>query len=285
MACKVCGGRLRHAFRVGDVNQAHSEREFTYERCDLCGTHQLADVPDNLGDYYPSGYYDDLHAALTGEAARLARGQLETFSSYVSAGRIVEVGPATGALLRQARGFTSRVGVERDRACCEVLAREGVDVIETDDPVAGLQHVEPADAVVMFHLIEHVPDPMALLDAAAAKVAPGGVLVVATPNPNALSFRVCGRLWTHVDAPRHLFLLPLDAITGRVEPAGLRLVGLTCRDAEGLFCDAVAWTPWSRQVTHNERLAYHLRRFVARAARPVERRGFRGSTYTAIYQR
>ena len=60
----------------------------------------------------------------------------------------------------------------------------------------------------MFQIIEHLIDPWDTLQAAAESLLPGGVLVVATPNPGAFQFRFLRGRWTHVDAPRHTALIP-----------------------------------------------------------------------------
>lgn len=284
--CACCGARTYPAFAIQDINRRISDREFSYGRCSQCGTYQLEDPPEDLGAYYPSSYYANMDADLGSDDARLAAGQVAIFAPLVGGGRIIEIGPAVGSLLRIAalRGFSDRAAVERDRHCCELLRGDGVEVVETVDPIAGIRQLEPADAVVMFHLIEHVPDPMGLLDAAAARVKPGGVLVVATPNPQSLSFRVCGKWWTHVEAPRHLFLLPLSAIAERAGAAGLVKVRVVTADPTGLVCNGVAWTPWCHRI-FGDLLGRIIRYVLVRAIRPVERRGLNGSTYTAVFRR
>jgi SAM-dependent methyltransferase len=296
MPCACCGGPVRHAFEITDVNQKLGDDVFEYTECLVCGTYQLANPPADLGEYYPSSYYDDLGAGIEGNDAEIAKSQLSLVARFMRArqisgargDRIIEVGPAVGAFLFQASqaGMLDRVAVERDPRCCQMLRERGVEVHETDDPIEGLADLAPAATVVMFHLIEHVPDPMGLIDAAAAKVTPGGLLLVSTPNPRALSFRICGASWTHVDAPRHLFLLPFEVVRDRAQAAGLAPVHVTTTDAAGLLCDAQAWTPWSLEVARGrEPAAYWLRTAVSKAARPIERRGMRGSTYTAIFRR
>lgn len=65
------------------------------------------------------------------------------------------------------------------------LAEEGVegDVVQ-DDALNAEAHFEAGsyDAVVAFELIEHVPDPQALLDVCERMVKPGGYVYVSTPD-------------------------------------------------------------------------------------------------------
>ena len=71
-------------------------------------------------------------------------------------------------------------------------------------------------AIVFWHSLEHLPDPMRHLEHAARLLVPGGVLIIAIPNPESLQARVFGRRWLHLDYPRHLVHIPtaplLDAL-------------------------------------------------------------------------
>lgn len=59
-------------------------------------------------------------------------------------------------------------------------------------------------AVTMFHVLEHLYDPMAYLDAAHDLLEPEGRLIVQVPNAASWQFLLLGENWTGVDIPRHL---------------------------------------------------------------------------------
>lgn len=284
--CSCCGGTAAPAFSISDVNLRVDDRLFHYFQCASCGSYELANVPSDLGRYYPASYYAGIDEHMERQAAGLAQGQLDIFASRVPGPRLIEIGPGAGGLLRQAAraGFTDRTAIERDAGCCARLTADGVRAVQTDDAVEALARVDAADGVLMFHVIEHVDNPMELFDAAAAKVKSGGVLVVATPNPASLSFRVTKEYWLHVDAPRHLFLLPLELLTARALRNGLALEQVVTRDRMGLACDAAAWGTWAHK-TVGPRWAPALISAARRLIRRAERRGLRGSTYTAIFRR
>jgi SAM-dependent methyltransferase len=60
------------------------------------------------------------------------------------------------------------------------------------------------DVITMWHSLEHVHRPMAVLEEAYRLLAPGGKLVVAVPNIDSLAFRWFGAAWFALDLPRHL---------------------------------------------------------------------------------
>ena len=138
----------------------------------------------------------------------------------------------------------------------------------------------------MWHVLEHVPEPFQLLDAAADHLAPGGVLAIATPNPQSLQFRLLRGRWAHVDAPRHLFLIPYPALRTRCHDAGLTAALATTSDPTGRACNRLGWVyalrrfPARRQATLRLRL---LSDMLADGLGPAEHRGFSGATYTALF--
>lgn len=77
------------------------------------------------------------------------------------------------------------------------------------------------DVVTSFHVIEHVPDPVAWVRAAAEKVRPGGYLLICCPIADSWAFRTFGQDWYGLDVPRHLSHFSLAAIRRLVQDAGL----------------------------------------------------------------
>jgi SAM-dependent methyltransferase len=152
-------------------------------------------------------------------------------------GRLLEVGCGTGDLLAGARDLGwSVAGVDFDPAAVAVARRRGLDVAEGD--LAGQRYADGSfDAVTMFHVIEHVPDPGALLAECRRVLAPGGRLVVVTPNPRSRGHRRFGVAWMGLDPPRHLHLFPPAVLRRLAETAGFRVdsLGTTLRDAETMW--------------------------------------------------
>lgn len=145
---------------------------------------------------------------------------------YKRNGKLVEIGYGNAQTLLQMRDLGWDVeGIEFDPLCIEKARAYGLracggDFFEQDYGDGSL------DAVVGSHVIEHVPDPGRLIDAIYAKLAPGGRMVLVTPNANSLGCAVFGRNWRGLEAPRHLTIHTPGSLTSHAERAGFKTIRL-----------------------------------------------------------
>jgi SAM-dependent methyltransferase len=287
--CPLCGGVAVLAFATVDRNRELSDETFRYRRCGECHCLSLVDVPEDLGRFYPDAYYelpdaDGLDTHLPGEMHKSER-----ICRYAQPpGRLVEVGPGAGVFAYASRlaGFDVTAIEMDERVCRHLRETVGVAAVQSARPELVLAELPPSRVVAMWHVIEHVPDPWALLDAAAANLEPGGVLALATPNPDSLQFRLMGGRWAHVDAPRHLFLLPLDAVRARAEAAGLRELEVTTNDPGGRHWNRFGWERGMRRrpaAGPAPRPLAGTALGLTLALRPLEHRRLNGAAYTALF--
>jgi 2-polyprenyl-3-methyl-5-hydroxy-6-metoxy-1,4-benzoquinol methylase len=147
--------------------------------------------------------------------------------------RLLEIGCGTGSMLKIMQDLGWDVeGIDFDPVAVENCRRKFLDVR------LGMledQHF-PAnsfDAITMSHLIEHVPDPEALLQQCFRLLKPNGYLSVVTPHSEALGHRLFGPSWFCLDPPRHLNLFAVNSLKRVAERAGFRRVKVvtTMRDA------------------------------------------------------
>lgn len=289
--CSICGAPSTPALTARDRNRRLSTETFSYHRCTRCRTLQLVPVPEDLDRFYPPEYY-----AVPPDRAQLVavagpeRYKLEIIRRFVAGGRLMEVGPAVGSFLvvMQEAGFDTRA-IEMDARAAEFLRSElSVPVHETDDPVSALAGDDPYDVIAMWHVIEHVPNPSELLTAAASALRPGGIIALAAPNPDAAQFRALRSRWTHVDAPRHLYLIPHQVLTEIARGCGLQTALLTTADPGTLQWNRFGWRESLAGFATGRYARFLLRvlgAMVARVAAPVERRDHHGSTYTLVLRR
>jgi SAM-dependent methyltransferase len=275
---------------VGDRNRGLSDETFSYRLCERCGAIFLADPPEDLGRFYPDEYYVLPTGDGLARGARAERYKLRMLEPFADRGRLVEVGPGPGTFALAARQAGYDVtGIEMDSRSCEHLRQAiGVEAVESDSPAGALASLPPSRVIAMWHVLEHLRDPWACLDAAADNLEPGGVLAVAVPNPRSFQFRMMRGRWPHVDAPRHLFLIPARLLAERARHARLELVKLTARDRGGIYWNRFGWQHVlmrPRQSKARTAVALAVGTGVAALMAPIELSDLRGSTYTAVFRK
>jgi SAM-dependent methyltransferase len=293
--CPFCGGAGTRAFAARDRNREVTGRRFAYARCGECGTVFIVDPPADLGRYYEGGYYPfdaDGQPAWKTDAQRIEAAfyRVELLRSHVQTGHLIEIGAGTGAFAVTAvRAGFDVSAIEMSEACCEYLReREGIGAICSDRPLEVLPSLPPARAVALWHVLEHLPDPAEVLSRAVDKLEPGGVLAIAVPNPRSLQFRLLGRRWAHLDAPRHLCLIPPEALLGRGEELGMRRVAVTTNDPDGLECNFFGWVSALKRGPAEGSTptpVLHGARAIERTLAPLERTGDRGAAVTILMRK
>lgn len=79
------------------------------------------------------------------------------------------------------------------------------------------------DVITMWHSLEHVHDPLAILREAYRLLVPGGRLVVATPNIESLPYYWFGQSWFGLDLPRHLTHFTPQTLLAMLQTAGFEV--------------------------------------------------------------
>ena len=165
-------------------------------------------------------------AALFGQAdpaERRRRAELLARLRPAHAGdRLLDVGCGDGAFLDEAaRGGWRPFGLEISRAAAAGVRHPvlvgGLEAVARDAALA---------AVTFWDVLEHVPDPAAMLASAVGRLASGGLVAVTMPNAGGTEARMSGGSWRYHDVavyghllhprPRHVRML--------LEGAGLTTV-------------------------------------------------------------
>lgn len=240
-ACPVCQGTTR-LFEEGTIAAhqffltADSYTIASGERrqrlplyvCSGCG-HGFSPLdidPKVVQDWYEKAEEDNTF--LAGEFARrlTARAVLRRIALWQRVpGTLLDAGAGPGIFVSEAvRAGWQAYGLE-PAAWAVSHGREEYQV-----PMVKGNFKEPLslpmkqfDVVTLFDVIEHVPEPLALLQSAAAVLRPGGLLVLITPRFDSVLAQVLGRHWYCI-FPAHLQYFTSKSLRLILTAAGFDLV-------------------------------------------------------------
>jgi SAM-dependent methyltransferase len=216
---RVCGGPASQCAWCGRPFGGADGRLTGRIRCARCGVATTSPWPsdEQLGEAYAdwyrpaagrfSGLGDTvLHRTRSALASRLHR--------VLPQGPVLDVGAGDGTLI-------------------EAFARHGREAVGVD-PYASKSHPNVRDvefgemngvwsAVIFWHSLEHLRQPVRALRHAATLTAPGGMLVVAVPNAASMQARLFGDRWFALDVPRHLVHIAPAALLSTITSLGFRV--------------------------------------------------------------
>ena len=201
------------------ISDAHYGRTAAIYRCAGCGFLECADLREVVQFYEAledTAYVDSRPERLL-QARRLLRA-VERLSGRSLAGtRLLDVGAGSGPLVEEALAYGVRAeGIEPSRWLQAHARRLGLPVHHGVLPHAAV--TGEFDVVALIDVIEHTPDPRGLLQQALALLAPGGVLVVVTPDVSSLAAKAMGWRWWHFRLAHvgYFSTATLEALTARL---------------------------------------------------------------------
>lgn len=190
--------------------------------------------PEEIQAYYPDNYWYDPGGDTADRLAeswrrfvlrdhvRFVRRALQ--DSQLD-GPVLDVGCGGGLFLRELNLPQERiVGLDFSPAAASVAwSTNGVPVACGALTRAPFRR-ETFAAITMFHVLEHLYDPSAYLEAARKLLKPGGRLVVQVPNAACWQFLLFGENWNGLDVPRHLIDFKEQDLVNLLEYCGFEVL-------------------------------------------------------------
>lgn len=210
------------AASVGSSRQSVSPGRIL--RCRGCrfGFREARAAAHELAEIYRQMDSSVYEAELRGRA-RTARRHLAIVERYARRGRILDAGCASGLFLAGAADAGWEVtGIEPAEALFQ-RARAALDgrgqVLPATLETAGLPEGY-YDAITLWDVLEHVPDPLTVMKRCRALLKPGGHLFLNVPDLDSLAARLLGRRWPLLLA-EHLNYFNRESLRWCGEHAGL----------------------------------------------------------------
>ena len=230
VTCNLCGADDYQVVFPKGYAQLHR-----IVRCNRCGLmyanpQELVDCESFTTPEHPvvydevkgRQYFEKQHVQLPdNERALRALNQLAP-----QRGKLLEIGSFLGIFLNRIRQDGWRVtGLEPDRGPAQYSREKfGLTVVDGILPKPVFPDAE-FDAVVMLHVIEHMPDPSANVREIRRILKPGGILVSETPRFDSLMFKMLGRRERSIhNCQGHIFFFEVPTLRQLVEQQGFEVV-------------------------------------------------------------
>jgi len=204
--CIACGA---DEFRTTPLDQQNR----SLRTCVSCATSETLPKPDptTLEAQYSETYYGPDNVkfvpAVEGLVAWITRKRAARVHALMRGrGRILEIGCGRGLLLQKLSrlGYECH-GIERSALAARRAAKtEGLRVYT--QPLEDCHFAARYfDAVIVWHVLEHLDFPRATLAQISRVLKPGGLLYLEVPNVSSLQSCSTGKNWFHLDLEHHLY--------------------------------------------------------------------------------
>jgi SAM-dependent methyltransferase len=222
LRCDACGSSDLRVLYTDCPDRRHWLGTFDVLQCLRCGTGRTAPRPSEgeIARFYPPEYgsfggdapvrgplFRTLKTIAQGPAL-LRYGRPSSPKPPREGARALEIGAGTGERLAALAASGWEVtGVEpNEAAAARAVARFPVlrDRLRSDRAERVDFPSASFDLIVMEHVLEHLHEPLAVLERARRWLRDGGALQLWAPNFSSLERRVFRSYWDGLDLPRHL---------------------------------------------------------------------------------
>ena len=233
--CPLCGAVGQADPFIHAIDHLVTRKVFSTQKCRSCklvytnprpfsrNMHQYyvsdryvshADTPDRLLDRI----YGLVRKFMAGRKIRMMRPCLTKSAT------ILDVGCGTGVFLHalQKKGYHV-MGVEPGKKAAELAASKGIVVRGSLEELAA-ESPHTFDAITLWHVLEHIADPVGQLGICRQLLKPTGVLLVATPMCNSFDAAFYKQHWAAWDVPRHLMHFTPETLQSALQKAGFAML-------------------------------------------------------------
>ena len=237
LKCPLCGtdGTILYEELADQLFGVKGRYSYRYCGNSICGLIWLtprpidADLGETYVNYYTHDEKDIKHISILQDLSRIPARFLDSIISRIlgikakrkamrylglekrACGKLLEIGCGHGEKLSRFKSLGWNViGQEID----PLAARYAEKHYEVPILLGPLhEHSLPSnrfDAIIMSHVLEHVPDPKQILDDCFRLLTDGGELIIITPNSESLAHKKFKQNWRGLEPPRHLHLFAKD---------------------------------------------------------------------------
>lgn len=216
------------------MNPYFIKKTWQIVRCPSCKLMAVENVPVDLSPYYSEGYFTgdvtldgyidyDLDKEVTKKTYVNYLDVLEKYIDKKSGISMFEVGCATGFFMDLARQRNWQTeGIDISEYAVKKAQEKGL--VATTTVLESYQNTKKFDVVAMHDLIEHVKDPLDIVERSKNLLVDNGLLLITTPDAGSLWARVWNKNWHAFVPPQHLFYFSTKNLSSVLEKNGFQVL-------------------------------------------------------------
>ena len=222
--CWICGGATCPTALLDP---------FSFVECAACGFVFCPELDqDATRAIYEGGDYqqrlEHVDEGLTADRMRNAESRLRWVLEVAPAtGRLLDIGAAAGAFVAAAGSNEfDAFGIEPSPEFAH-FAREHLGLDVRDGRLEDLVGLDTSiDVITMWHVLEHIPQPVRALETAHRLLKPGGLLILEVPNADSIMAHRLGLAWTGSDPAVHVSQFTRSTLAAALAAAHFEVVDL-----------------------------------------------------------
>ena len=204
--CRVCkSNNTKLEFQANNY-ESKSDELFDYFYCNDCKSISLRNIPNNIIDYY-SNNYNPFQS--NPELDLKDKENIKLIKKFKYHNSILEIGVGNGNFLIQLNSLNYKCYcIEPYSEITTKLKKNNINVVEQKLEDIDLSNLNfKVDIIYAWHSIEHLRNLEIFINICDKLLNKNGIVILSTPNKNALSYLFYKKYWYHLEAPLHTYLI------------------------------------------------------------------------------
>ncbi len=215
-----------------------SGETFSVWHCTNCTLRFTQDAPaaDAIGEYYKSNNYishSDTKKGIINQLYHTVRNitltqkrKLVQQATGLPTGTLLDVGAGTGAFANtmQQAGWQVTALEPDETARANAKKNYGLQLLNPEE--LFIQPAESADAITLWHVLEHVHELHRYLQAFQKTLKRNGALIIAVPNYTSFDAAYYKEYWAAYDVPRHLYHFSPQSMKQLLQPYQFTVISM-----------------------------------------------------------
>ena len=225
--CPICD-----SVRFAKLRFCKNPADPFWRKCKNCKSIYARDIPDSrtIVEHY-EGYYDGINLEIPDFVRSNLDKRVNSLNEYrTELNNILDIGFGAGIFLEAAQdqGWICS-GTEYSPDSIRIAISKRWNVHKGDLSEGDLSG--PYDVVAAIEVLEHVSNPVSILNLAVQRLRKGGAFYGTTPNSQSINAKLLGENWSVLSYPEHQVLLNKKSIKllfslENLEPKMLKSTGL-----------------------------------------------------------